>query len=441
VLRPVTVLTLLGLSGSAFANPASIVPGGQDPDTEDAGFAQKSVDVLTELDYAYELWSSTIVREVADADADPLDGTQTVRDLEFKQFRHVLTPRLSVGLFRDTFIYGALPIVIQQARELSFLDNSNRAGSSTVRDGLLPEQGFDARDPGTPTPGDLAFRGVNRRGIDQIHVGLGTAFMNQHKDSTKPTWKIGAELRLAMGTIMKLDAMSPGSNKGVSRGVQELRLWTTFARKLGWAEPWVELWWLTPVAAKSDSLFQDPGYGATNTKSSQQAGVAFGLELYAVERKPDDTRVSVDLGTKVTAHFEGREYTEMWEVFALSGDSRGVGPLVLDSDPTRPDVQPFSHPGVSNIENYLETTGRFGVRAQIGPHVRFAVLADIVWKTDHVISFADAGTDGDDDNDLVNPGTDEVNPLHDQTIDLVGRRYRSEDGFDIVVGVQGQVLF
>ena len=32
VLRPVSVLVVLGLSGSAFANPNSIVPGGQDPD-------------------------------------------------------------------------------------------------------------------------------------------------------------------------------------------------------------------------------------------------------------------------------------------------------------------------------------------------------------------------------------------------------------------------
>jgi hypothetical protein len=70
------------------------------------------------------------------------------------------------------------------------------------------------------------------------------------------------------------------------------------------------------------------------------------------------------------------------------------------------------------------------------------VVADTVWKTDHAISFADAGVDrSTDDNDLVNPGTDEVNPLHVPTIDLVGHRYRSVDGFDLVIGVSGQVLF
>lgn len=442
MLRPVTVLTLLGLSGSAFANPHSIVPGGQDPDTGDTGVAQKSVDVLAEIDYAYELDRATIVRErIGDPAADPLSGIATVRDLEFKQFRHTLTPRLQIGIFRDTFVTAALPIVITQARELQFVDPNSRATSSTVADALLPETGFDARDPGTPAPGDLAFRGVNRRGLDQVHLGLGTAFMNQLKDPTKPTWKLGAEVRLSVGKIMKFDPMAPDANKGVSRGVQELRLWTSFSRKLGWAEPWVELFWLTPLAAKSDSLFQDPGFGSSNTQVSQQGGAAFGLEIYALDNRVDETRISFDAGAKVNAHFEGREYSEMWEVFALAGDSRGIGPLVLDADPTRPDTQPLSHPGISNIENYLELSSRFAVRAQIGPHVRFAVVADLIWKTDHAITFADAGIDRDDDNDLVNPGTDEVNPLHAQTVDLVGHRYLSEDAFDIVIGVQGQVLF
>jgi hypothetical protein len=441
VLRPITLL-VLGLSATAYAGPFSIVPGGQDPETPDAGYANQSVDLWTEVDYEYELDSSTIVRERIDADGDPLQGTATVRDLEFKQFSHKITPRVSVGVFRDTFVSAAMPIVIQQARELRFIDATDRSGSSTVADGLVPMQGFDARDPGTATPGDLLFRGPNRRGLDQAHFGLGTAFMNQLKDPTKPTWKIGAELRVAIGSVMKFDPMSPSANKGVSRGVHELKVWTTFARKLGWAEPWVALSWLVPISDKAGSLFSDPGFGATNTKASQEATIASGLEIYALDNRADQTRISFDFGSKVEAHFEGREYTEMWEVFALAGDSRGMGPLILDSDPTSSGPsESVSHPGISNIENYLEMTGRFAVRAQIGPHVRFAVAADLVWKTDHAISFADAGVDRTDDNDLVNPGTDEVNPLHAQAIDLVGHRYRSEDGFDIVIGVSGQVLF
>ena len=439
--RLVTVLAVLGLTADVRANPNSIVPGGADPDP-DAGVGKKAVNVVAEIDYAYELFSSRIVRErVGDPNADPLGGVPTIRDLEFQQFRHTVTPRLQVGVFRNTFVSVALPIVINQARELRLGDGVDRAGSPSVVDGILPMQGFDANDPATPTSGDLMFRGPDRHGLDQVHLGLGAAFMDQLADPTKPTWKLGAELRLAVGEIMKFDPLAPEANKGVSRGVQELKLWTTFDRKLGWAEPWVELFWLVPLTAKSNSLFQDPGYGATNIKPSQQGGVAFGLELYAVDKREDETRISLDLGTRAVAHFEGREYTEMWEVFALAGDTRLGGPLILDANPLPGQDTPMSHPGISNIENYLELTSRFALRAQIGPHVRFAVMADLIWKTDHAISFADAGVDREDDNDLVNPGTDEVNPLHAPLIDLVGHRYISENGFDIVIGVQGMVLF
>jgi hypothetical protein len=440
--RSLGFLFVVLASADAYANPADIVPGGKDPDDPNADHAQKSVDVYGQVDYAYELDSSSIVRERLGPGADTNAPVPTIRDLKYTSFRHTITPSVHVGIFRDTFLYAALPIVITQVRELQLDDGVDRAGSTTVTDGLLPMQGFDARDPMTPAPGNLMFRGPSRKGLDQVHLGLGIAPMNQWHDPTKPVWKIGAEIRIAVGKTMTFDPMDPNGNKGISQGVHELKVWTSFARKLGWAEPWVDLWWMVPLAAKSDSLFQDPAFGASNVQKSQQAGLGFGLELYALDQGRDETRISLDFGTRASVHFEGREYTEMWEVFAFAGDSRGTGPLILDSDPTRTGAQPLSHPGISNIENYLETHGLFAVRAQLGPHVRFAVTGDIKWKTDHVLTFADAGSDSpDDDNDLVNPGTAEVNPLHLPSVDLVGHRYRSENGFDVGLGVMGQVLF
>jgi hypothetical protein len=295
------------------------------------------------------------------------------------------------------------------------------------------------------------FRGVNRHGLDQLHLGLGVAPMNQMRDDTKPTWKLGAEVRISVGKIMKFDPMDPKGNTGVASGVHELKQWTTFDRRLGWVEPWIELYWLVPLSAKKESLFTDPGFGSTNVEKGQEAGVNFGFEVYAVNDTANKNRISLDLGTRAVAHFEGRDYSEMWEVFAFAGSSTGTpctgqatpmgcSPLILDADPTRSGPNPLSHPGITNIENYLETAARVALRAEIGPHVRFAVIGDAVWKTDHVITFADAGVDKDG-NDLVDPGTAEVNPLHTQRIDLVGHRYHSESNFGIIIGVNGLVLF
>jgi hypothetical protein len=445
-------VTLIVTAATAHANPASLVPGGVDAAAPNV--SQSRVDVVGTVDYEYEQDSSTIWREnVRDPNADPNGPLPTHRDLAFHQYKHTLTPRLAVGIFHDTFFTAALPVVITQSRELRLDTGVDRAGSSSVIDGLIPMTGFDARDPSTPTTGDLMFRGPDRHGLDQIELGLGVAPMNQARDDTKPTWKIGAELRLAIGTVMKLDPTAPASNTGVSSGVHELKLWTSFDRKLDWVEPWVEIFWQVPLTSTKDSLFQDPGFGTTNVSKSQTAGVQFGLEAYAIDNAADRNRISLDLGTKVVAHFEGRDYSEMWEVFASAGDSRGAGPLILDADPTKSGIQALSYPGISNVENYLETTAKIAIRAEIGPHVRFWAGTDIIWKTDHAITFADAGVDlptcgaaatthcEQGANDVINPGTEEVNPLHAGVIDLVGHRYRSQDNFGIVIGVSGQVLF
>ena len=444
--------TVGALASGARANPAGIVPGVADASAP-IGPEDSATEMTVRVDYTYEQEQSLVLREaVGDPSADPLAPLPTHHELAFKQFRHTVTPRVEVGIYHDLWVSAALPIIIQQARELR-LDTGVDRTASTFLDGILPAAGYDARDPTTPPPGNLVFRGVNRHGLDQIHLGLGYAPMNQAKDDTKPTWKLGAELRLSFGKTMKFDPLAPTAETGVGYGVHELRLWTTFDRRLGWAEPWVEVFWQTPVATKSDSLFGNPGFGSTNVGKGQQAGALFGFEAYAVDNAVEHNRISLDLGTRVVAHFEGRDYSELWEPFVLAGDSRGTGPLILDSDPTTTGIQPLSHPGITNVENYLETAAHFALRAQLGPHVRFAALTDLIWKTDHVITFADAGVDlptcgaavttgcETANNDLVNPGTAEVNPLHSQRIDLVGHRYLSQDNFAFVIGIQGQVLF
>jgi hypothetical protein len=217
-----------------------------------------------------------------------------------------------------------------------------------------------------------------------------------------------------------------------------MRLWTSFDRRLGWAEPWVEMFWQTPIAYTDAAPFKNPGFGATNTGKQQSAGVFGGFEAYAVDDK-DHNKISLDLGGRAVAHFEGRDYSELWEVFAYAGHGQS-DPLYLDSDPTTPNFPALSHPGISNLENYLETAARIALRGELGPHVKFAVVGDVIWKTDHIISFADAGVDKNGNN-LVDPGQGEVNPLHNDAIDLVGHRYHSTDNFGVVLGVQGMVLF
>jgi hypothetical protein len=449
--RPLwVVLAVLAIGGAAHANPASLVASAADTDDP--------IDLHLRLDYEYSVEHASIWRERVGAAAGPLDPIPKIRDLAFKQNRHQLTPRADLGVLPNASLYVALPIVISQQRELTLGEGVARAGSTTLADGLLPTGGFDAKDPGTPLPDDGVFRSVSRSGLDQLHVGAAIALMNQDKDDTKPTWKIGGELRSPIGRVMRFDRADPSAETGVGRGVYEARAWMSFARRYRRTEAWLELYWQTPIAEKDTSRFHLPDaerFGATNIQTGQRAGVSFGLEAFAYDDAANQNRISIDLGTRADAHFEGRDYSELWEVFAYAGDAGAdpSGPLVLDADPTMAGVQARSHPGVTNIENYLELAGRAAIRGQLGRYVRFAAMLDLVWKTDHAITFADAGVDlptcggggtgacENDGNGVVNPGTREVNPLHVPRVDLVGHRYHSEDNFGLVLGVQGQILF
>lgn len=415
-------------------------------------------DIHTSITYEFSSRSAGIKRElVGGPGSGPDTPIPVVRDLVYASTEHRLIPRLELGVFTDLALSVELPIVLRRTSQLELDDGVDRGNSTVIGDGLLNESGFDADDPGGPGfgSGALLFRGADRAGLDQIHLGVTWAPMNQVRDWTKPTWKIGAEVRLSIGEIARFDPADPDSESGVSRGVHDVKLFTSLARRRGWAEPFVEVFWLAAFAKRNGAPLDDPDqrFGARITEPQQRAGTRFGFEAIFFERPEDKQRVSLDLAATVLAHFEGREYSQMWEVFALAGDATLDGPLVLDADPVTPGRQAISHPGVSNVQNYLTLGGTAGLRAELGEKVRVGALFSLLWDQEHVISFADAGNDlptcgpgvsGDCEsevNDVVNAGTQEQNPLHSDVIDVVGHRFRVNEAVTLAFMVDARFLF
>ncbi|MEZ4363876.1 MAG: hypothetical protein R3B48_27120 [Kofleriaceae bacterium] len=407
--------------------------------------------VRVSVDYQWELERSQLVREsVGQPSSGPVGAIPVQRDLDSSHARHTITPRLELSLIPGVWLSAALPLVAADDHSLSLHDGVDRATSSTLLDGLLPSDGFDAQNPTRGfADGDMLFRSRRRRGLDQVFAGAGVALMDQARDPHKPTWVLGAEVGLAVGQVAKFDAMEPSANEGVGRGVHELHLWTSVARRSARLETTFGIGWRAPFATKSDSPFRDLGYGITNVLPQQEAELTFSLAATALDRPAAHRRIDVRAGARVKAHFEGRGYSELWEVFALAGDARVDGaPLILDRDPVTADTQALSHPGITNLENSLDLGANLGVQAKLGAHVELALTAEVVWKTDHAITFADAGIDlptcaagqttGCElaNNDLIDAGTEEENPAFVSRIDLVGHRYRSTEGFGAVLGVR-----
>lgn len=427
------------------------------------------------ISYKFSSRKSVIKREFVGFPGTDMDApVPIVRDLVFSGSQHEIVPRLELGIFHNLWLSASLPIILHSSNTLSFDQSAtpcvfpgggtptciNAENSSTIQDGLLPETGFDARDPNGPgftNPNDATiFRGTNRRGTTQLQLGLGVAPMNQADDDTKPTWKIGGEVRLPLGKTKKFNRFDPDQANGASDGVTSVRLWTSVAKQLGWAEPHFEFWWQAPLTVKSSAPLAplDQGFGVTSESPQQEAGTTFGVEATVWENPEDELRVGIDLSTTLTSHFEGRGYSDMWEVFAYAGTATEPdAPLVLDEEPTIAGVQAKSHPGVSNIENFMTLDTQLRVTADAGERVRFSAGFGLQYEQSHLVSFANAGTDlptctgsatancETNNNDVVDPGSAEVNPLHAETIDLAGHRYRVADGQTLLFTVNARFLF
>ena len=467
-LIPRTCVILLGAGLGLL--PASMAVSGPYTDVASAFDPGDGFDLTMSIDYGFDIQRAAVKRELSGfPGTGPDDPLPLVKDLVFKGARHTLTPRMELGIFTDLSLSVALPLILSQSRSLSLDQRDtpcvfpggteeptciNRDNSTTVGDALLPPTGFDANNPGGAgfADGALLFRGPNRAGIDQVHLGMTWAPMNQARDDTKPTWKLGAEARLAVGAPMRLDVANPGSSTSVGRGVNEVRLWTSIAKNFGWAEPFVEMWWVAPYSVTSDSAFADLGFGQERSASQQRAGTYFGFEAIALDQPEKKRRVSIDIGARLESNFEGRGYSEMWEVFQYAGQNLG-DPLYLDADPVTDGVQDLQYPGVSRIENHLSYGGRIGVRAEIGDMVQIGAAFKLIATQAHVITFADAGDDLPtcdamitvdcevDNNVLVNPGTPEVNPGYVPLVDQVGRRYHADEIADYSVLFDARFLF
>lgn len=440
--------------------------------------------------YDFNFKKAALLREWSDAN-NP--SSTVVRDLLYQQFRHVVTPSLEIGLYKDLAVYLNVPIVVADQRTYSFDQEAdpcrygdgatimnpatcvNHDNSTTIRDGIIPRGGFDATKPDSPynnfggTDSQTIFKGATRRGVDQLHVGLKYAILNQDRLSHMPKWVIGIEGRFAIGkpmTFSRDTQMSdPSGNHSVGRGMHELGVWTSLSRRYRFLDPFFTAWWYQAIRA-GNTEFAKYGGAQDKVNPQSQTGVTFGTEIVPFERKAKGQKVAVVIRGLAMLKYNGRGYSEGWELFsdspALIGsnapgaaacsnqDARDAADWANDtnnpnqlSDPdyiggsgVSSGCSKFN--GITNIQDFATFGINFGLNFQLNKYAMLMLGVDSRTDTRHWISNASRGkATGGTDNNLVEPGTAEVNPVRRDVIDNVGRRYAVGD----VLNVMGYFRF
>ncbi|HLT38831.1 MAG TPA: hypothetical protein VK034_21235 [Enhygromyxa sp.] len=447
----------------------------------DQDFNGNAFDLHFGVSYDFDFKKAAIMREWGAGGKNNL-----ARDLIYRQFRHTVTPMLEIGLWHDISVYVAMPVVVSDNRNYEFdkeqggdcvfpqqpgggFDSGsatcvNKTNSTSIRDGIIPRDGFDAFEDTNPygqftdPETDMIFRSPTRRGLDQIHVGMKFGILSQARKSHLPNWVIGLEGRFAIAKPMTfsraIQTADPAGNHRVGRGMHELGAWTALSRRYRWLDPFFGAHWRYAMRA-NNTRFEN--YGATqgDVNPQSETGAYFGAEIVPWENKDQQKKVSIVISGSAVLHYNGRAYSEVWELLADSpalvgdyspGDSQtcdrnaALGHAAANpQDPELgggyvaaggPDCGVFN--GITTIQDYGSFSINAGLNFHMGPYARLNFGVDLQTDTRHFVTSASRG-DGDvsGDPEVVEPDSLDVNPVRRDVVDNVGRRYAVDDVFNV----------
>ena len=411
-----------------------------------------SFDEGNKFDFRFRMrYDHTEKRAQIKREFEGLPGQETAplfKDLAYSSHRDSVTLRAEVGLYHDLMLHAELPIIIEEAASYGYDQGLgsgcvyppqanpncvNESNSTTIADGILPAGGFDASNHGARVGGAGLFRSVLRgaRGgggldaFDTFNLGLTWAPLSQARDDTKPTWVVTVEAQLSIGNIKKFDRGMLDANHAVSDGTHRLRIQTALSKRYRYFEPYWGLWYLLPIA-RGDSLFVDYGRTQKTKNPAMQAGTLLGVEVVPLDRPAKQYKLGLDLRTRVEGHFNGRGYSELWEVLA-SSSALACDNATGQFNPACGDAAPQSayknqaFTGLTTIENYATVGADIAVQAQIGPYIRFRTGFEYSHDQSHYITGDDIGTPSNPTGRVTQPS--EFNPAYRPIIDLIGRRY------------------
>jgi hypothetical protein len=372
----------------------------------------------------------------------------------------VLNVGADVGIYHDLALILRVPVILSWSQSLGDLNGSSAVASQRLAD---------------PAGGQLftvPFTSPTRSGIDYISAGLDWAIFNQQRDFTKPTWVIGIEGRLAVGSPLHAcnqnpaagvaqcpDPQNPGSNRdpGISRGYNSFIAKTVWSRRFGYIEPYSGFWVQADFPGGGDNDF-----GKWNPEQNLsrdpplQGSFVMGLEVIPYEAREQFQRLSTDFRFKGTYHSPGRDYSELFDALGSSQSVslRTPNPAAFTGGPGGSVADTGSEKvyftGITEQQAYGSFTLSASATWQAGEYIKFTLGGGLTYAQSHLITAADVCTpNGNTSVALAGPCIDQTthqvqgvpNPDHRDIIDLPGHRFSVDDTMIVDLYAMGIVMF
>jgi hypothetical protein len=368
-----------------------------------------------------------------------------------------------VGIYHDLALIVRVPIILSWSQSLGDLNGSAAIAPQALQD---PQGGQLFTVP---------FTSPTRSGVDYISAGLDWAISNQQRDSTKPTWVIGLEGRIPVGTPLHACNASPPSgapqcpnpsawtdatqnrDPGISRGMYSIIGKSVWSRRFGYVEPYSGFWVQADFPASNSDFGQwNPANNLERTPPLL-GSFALGLEVIPYEHREQFQRFSGDFRFKGTYHSPGRDYSELFDALGSS-----QAPSLRVPNPSMwtgsgPDPNNLSYfTGVTEAQAYGSFLLSASATWQAGQYIKFTVGTMLGYAQPHLVTAADSCNPSIVNAMQAGPcvthapgpngGLSETpqgvpNPDHHDVIDLPGHRFSVDDTTVVDLYVMGVVMF
>jgi len=370
----------------------------------------------------------------------------------------VLNLGVDVGLYHDLALVIRMPVILAWSQSLGDLN-----GSAAVASQILA-------DPAGGQLFSVPSSSPTRSGIDTLNFGLDWAIFNQQRDFTKPTWVIGVEGRVAVGTPLHACQVVNGSNfcpnpdgtpgnrdPGISKGFDSLIAKTVWSRRFGYVEPYTGFWVQADFPTGGSDFSKWNPEEDLERMPPLQGSFVMGLEVVPYEAREQFQRLTADFRFKGTYHSPGRDYSELFDALGASQATslRTPNPASYTSGPggksvVDPNAENVYFAGITEQAAYGAFTVSSSATWQTGPYIKFTLGAGLTYAQSHLITAADVCTPNGNSNPAaagpcVEQSTGVVqgvpNPDHRDIIDLPGHRFSVDDTMIVDLYAMGVVMF